>query len=175
MKNNPEFAGRVRVLGTPAEEGGGGKIKLIDAGAYDAVDACLMSHPMAGAMFPTKKPGVTGIAYGTCVASAKFKATFAGRTAHAAAAPHDGINALDAAVLAYNGISMLRQQILPTERIHGIIMEGGEKANVIPSRAKMDYNVRSGTIEATKTLQKRVERCFEGAAVATGCQVSFEE
>jgi amidohydrolase len=175
MKRNPNMPGRVRALGTPAEEGGGGKIKLIAGGAYKNVDACLMTHPMAGAMFPTKKKTVKGIAYGTCVASAKFRATFSGRTAHAAAAPHDGINALDAAVLAYNGISMLRQQILPTQRIHGIIMEGGEKANVIPSRSVMDYNVRSGTIKETKVLQKRVVRCFEGAAVATGCDVEFME
>jgi amidohydrolase len=175
MKRYPQISGRVRVLGTPAEEGGGGKIKLIDRGAYQDVDACLMTHPMSGAMFPTKKKGITGIAYGTCVASAKFRATFTGRTAHAAAAPHDGINALDAAILAYNGISMLRQQILPTERVHGIIIEGGEKANVIPSRSKMDYNVRSETSRATKYLQRRVVKCFEGAAVATDCKVSFEE
>jgi amidohydrolase len=166
--------GRVRALGTPAEEGGGGKIKLIDAGAYKDVDACLMTHPMAGIMFPTKQD-IAGIAYGTCVASAKFRAIFTGRTAHAAAAPQDGINALDAAVLAYNGISMLRQQILPAQRIHGIIMEGGEKANVIPSRAVMDYNVRGATLKETKILQERVVNCFKGAAIATGCEVEFEE
>jgi amidohydrolase len=164
----------VRALGTPAEEGGGGKIKLIDAGAYSGVDACLMTHPMAGTMFPTKKD-VAGIAYGTSVASAKFRAVFSGRTAHAAAAPHEGVNALDAAVLAYNGISMLRQQILPAQRIHGIILEGGEKANVIPSRALMDYNVRGATLKETKVLQERVVNCFKGAAVATGCEVVFEE
>jgi amidohydrolase len=175
MKKNPHIPGRVRVLGTPAEEGGGGKIKLIDGGAYKDVDACLMTHPMSGAMFSTNKKGVTGIAYGTCVASAKFRVTFTGRTAHAAAAPHDGINALDAAVLAYNGISVLRQQILPTQRIHGIIMEGGEKENVIPSRSVMAYNVRSGTLKDTKALQERVIKCFEGAALATGCQLEVEE
>jgi len=175
MKANPHIPGRVRALGTPAEEGGGGKIKLIDAGAYKDVDACLMAHPMAGAMFPTNDKTATGIAYGTCVASAKFRATFSGRTAHAAATPHEGINALDAAVLAYNGISMLRQQIMPAERIHGVIMEGGERANVIPSRSVMDYNVRSGTMKETKALQQRVVNCFEGAAIATGCNVEFRE
>jgi amidohydrolase len=169
-----KISGRVRALGTPAEEGGGGKIKLIEAGAYKDVDACLMTHPMAGTMFPTKKD-VKGIAFGTCVASAKFRAAFSGRTAHAAAAPQDGINALDAAILAYNGISMLRQQILPTQRIHGIIIEGGEKANIIPSHSKMDYNVRGSTLRETKILQGRVEKCFEGAAVATGCGLEFEE
>ncbi|KAJ1323977.1 aminobenzoyl-glutamate utilization protein B [Microdochium nivale] len=175
LRANPHIPGRVRALGTPAEEGGGGKIKLIDAGAFRGVDACLMTHPMAGTMYNTKSDAAHGIPYGTSVASAKFKATFSGRTAHAAAAPQDGINALDAAVLAYNGISMLRQQIMPYERIHGIILEGGEKPNVIPSRARMDYNVRSRTLVETKKLQARVEKCFEGAAIATGCGIEFEE
>jgi amidohydrolase len=112
LMKKEKIPGRVRALGTPAEEGGGGKIKLITAGAYKDVDACLMSHPMGGDIYG----GKTGIAFGSCVASAKFRAIFVGRTAHAAAAPHDGINALDAAVLAYNGVSMLRQQILPAQR-----------------------------------------------------------
>ncbi|KIW05962.1 uncharacterized protein PV09_03147 [Verruconis gallopava] len=175
MKQNQHVAGRVRVLGTPAEEGGGGKIKLIDRGAYHGVDACLMAHPMSGAMFPPQLKNIAGIAYGSCVASAKFRATFSGKPAHAAAAPHEGINALDAAVLAYNGISMLRQQCRPSQRIHGIILEGGEKPNVIPSRSQMEYNVRRDTLKETKELQKRVMQCFEGAAVATGCRLNFEE
>ena len=116
------IAGRVRALGTPAEEGGGGKIKLIDAGAYKDVDACLMTHPFAAALIPS---AFKGVAYGTCVASAKFGATFTGKPAHAAAAPHEGINALDAAVLAYNGLSALRQQIKPDERIQVVILQGG--------------------------------------------------
>ncbi|KAH8587412.1 hypothetical protein B0O99DRAFT_601664 [Bisporella sp. PMI_857] len=166
--------GRVRAIGTPAEEGGGGKIRLIDAGAYKDVEACLMVHPMSGTMFATKKK-VAGISYGTSVASAKFRTIFTGKPAHAAASPQDGINALDAAVLAYNGISMLRQQILPAQRIHGIILEGGERANVIPARALLAYNVRGATLKDTKILQKRVVNCFEGAAIATGCHVEFEE
>ena len=117
-----DFKGRVRALGTPAEEGGGGKIKLIDAGAYKDVDACLMTHPFASALIP---PIYKGVAYGTSVASAKFEVTFTGRPAHAAAAPHEGVNALDAAVLAYNGLSMLRQQIKPDERIQVVILKGG--------------------------------------------------
>jgi amidohydrolase len=175
MKKYPHIPGRVRALGTPAEEGGGGKIKLIAAEAYKDVDACLMTHPMSGTMFNTKRKGVSGIAYGTCVASAKFRAIFFGQTAHAAAAPQDGINALDAAVLAYNGISLLRQQIMPNQRIHGIIIEGGEKENVIPSRTLMAYNVRGETIQQTKILQERVIKCFEGAAVATGCKLEIVE
>jgi amidohydrolase len=164
--------GRVRLLGTPAEEGGGGKVKLISAGAYRDVDACLMFHPMSGVPLPSP---FAGLAYVTSIASSKFRATFTGKPAHAAAAPQDGINALDAAVLAYNGVSMLRQQTLPSQRIGGVIMEGGEKANVIPSRAVMDYNVRSADRTENEVLKGRVVKCFEGAALATGCKVEFEQ
>lgn len=166
------IAGRVRALGTPAEEGGGGKIKLIDAGAYKDVDACLMTHPFAAALIP---PVYKGVAYTTCVASAKFGATFTGKPAHAAAAPHEGINALDAAVLSYNGLSMLRQQIKDDERIQLIILKGGDAPNIIPSKSVLDMNVRSSSLEGTRALQQRVRKCFEGAAVATGCTVEFDE
>jgi amidohydrolase len=165
----------VRIVGTPAEEGGGGKVKLIDAGAYEGVDVCLMSHPMSGVPIPKKYEHIHGLAYGTSIASSKFRATFTGKPAHAAAAPQEGINALDAAVLAYNGVSMLRQQILPSQRIGGVILEGGEKPNVITSRAVMEYNVRSADRKTNEVLQERVEKCFEGAALATGCSVEFEQ
>lgn len=171
LKEHP-IPGRVRLLGTPAEEGGGGKIKLIDAGAYAGVDACLMTHPMAPAMVPGLH--TAGIPYGTSVASIKFKATFTGKPSHAAATPHEGINALDAAVLSYNGISMLRQQIRPSERIQGIILEGGKVPNVITPRSLLRYNVRSDTLKDAKLLQERVLKCFEGAATATGCTVEFQ-
>lgn len=158
--------GRVRLLGTPAEEGGGGKLKIIAAGAYDDVDACLMTHP-----FSTP----ANVAYGTCMASAKFRATFTGKPAHAAAAPHEGINALDAAVLAYNGTSMLRQQIKDGQRIQGVLLEGGERPNIITPKSILDYNVRGATVGETKELQQRVYKCFSGAAIATGCTVDFVE
>ncbi|KAF8853609.1 metal-dependent amidase/aminoacylase/carboxypeptidase [Acephala macrosclerotiorum] len=158
--------GKARCLGTPAEEGGGGKIKLIDAGAYKGVSATFMTHP-----FSTP----SNITYGTCMASAKFRATFTGKPAHAAAAPHEGINALDAAVLAYNGTSMLRQQIKPDQRIQGVMIEGGYRANIITPKSILDYNVRGATLKETKDLQERVVKCFEGAAIATGCKVEFLE
>jgi amidohydrolase len=164
--------GRVRALGTPAEEGGGGKIKLIDAGAYADVSACLMTHPFSGSLMP---PEYHGVAYGTCVASIKFGATFTGRASHAAAAPHQGINALDAAVLAYNGLSMLRQQTKPDQRIQVVILKGGEVPNVITPKSVLDLNVRSSTLEEARELQRRVKNCFEGAATATGCTVAFKE
>lgn len=166
------IAGRVRALGTPAEEGGGGKIKLIDAGAYKDVDACLMTHPFSTALLPAN---IHGVAYTTCLASVKFGATFTGRPAHAAAAPHEGRNALDAAVLAYNGISMLRQQIKPDQRIGVVILKGGDAPNVITSTSVMEMFVRSLNIEDARVLQQRVRKCFEGAAAATGCTVEFVE
>ncbi len=166
MLKKHSIPGRVRLLGTPAEEGGGGKLKIIAAGAYKDVDACLMTHPFS-------TPG--NVAYGTCLSSAKFRATFTGKPAHAAAAPHEGINALDAAVLAYNGTSMLRQQIRDGQRIQGVMIEGGEKPNIITPKSLLDYNVRGHTVGETKELQQRVYKCFEGAAIATGCTVEFLE
>lgn len=171
LKAHP-VPGRVRALGTPAEEGGGGKIKLIDAGAYVGVDACLMTHPMSPAMFPGSS---RGIAYTTCVASAKFSARFTGRAAHAAAAPHEGINALDAAVLAYTGIGVLRQQIRPEQRVQVVILQGGDRPNVITPKSVLGMNVRAATVKDARELYARVVKCFEGAAVATGCELEIDE
>lgn len=105
--------GRVRLIGTPAEEGGGGKLKLIEAGAFRDVDACLMTHPGP----EETSAGFTGDAYMPTLANCKFSIHYTGKAAHAAMNPWQGVNALDAVVLAYNGISALRQQIRPDERI----------------------------------------------------------
>ncbi|KAE8141245.1 hypothetical protein BDV38DRAFT_268523 [Aspergillus pseudotamarii] len=165
------LAGRVRLIGTPAEEDGGGKIKLINAGAYEDVDACLMVHPAAHKRFPE---GVTGVSYVKSNAIVKFSARFTGQPAHAAGAPWQGVNALDAVCLSYNGVSMLRQQIQPHERIHGVIVEGGVKANVIPASGTVDYFCRSTSLEEAEALKARVIKCFDGAAIATGCSVEYE-
>ncbi|BAE65745.1 unnamed protein product [Aspergillus oryzae RIB40] len=163
--------GRVRLIGTPAEEDGGGKIKLIEAGAYEDVDACLMVHPAAHKRFPD---GVTGVSYVTSNAIVKFRARFTGKPAHAAGAPWQGINTLDAVCLSYNGVSMLRQQIQPHERIHGVIVEGGTKPNVITASGTVDYFCRSTSLEEAEALKDRVIKCFDGAAIATGCSVEYE-
>ncbi|OOO08140.1 Peptidase M20D, mername-AA028/carboxypeptidase Ss1 [Aspergillus oryzae] len=147
--------GRVRLIGTPAEEDGGGKIKLIEAGAYEDVDACLMVHPAAHKRFPD---GVTGVSYVTSNAIVKFRARFTGKPAHAAGAPWQGINALDA----------------PHERIHGVIVEGGTKPNVITASGTVDYFCRSTSLEEAEALKDRVIKCFDGAAIATGCSVEYE-
>ncbi|KAJ5815513.1 metal-dependent amidase/aminoacylase/carboxypeptidase [Penicillium riverlandense] len=169
-----QIPGRVRLLGTPAEEGLGGKIKLLNAGAYKDVDASLMAHPMSASVMSTPTGFSKGIPFGTCVASIKVKATFTGKPAHGALLPHEGINALDAAVMAYNGIGLLRQQIKPYERIGIVILEGGEAPNVITPQSVLNYNLRSKTIKEARELNERAKRCFEGAAISTGCKVNFE-
>lgn len=163
----------VRLLGTPAEEGGGGKQCLIDAGAYKDVDACFMVHPFP-ALSGAPELLSSSMCTGQYLASDIVKVTFTGIPAHASAAPWEGINALDAVVSAYVNISMLRQQILPTQKIHGIVVNGGERPNVIPRSTTVEYCIRSETVKTLKPLTERVVKCFEAAATATGCTVEFE-
>lgn len=171
----PEHQGyTIRLLGTPAEEGGGGKLKLLDAGAYKDVDACLMVHPVTlghndGSVQGTQIAGPEGF-----LANNKIRVRYSGTTAHAAGAPWEGVNALDAVVSAYVNISMLRQQILPTQRVHGIISDGGYRPNVIPNTATLEYYIRSPDSKSLKVLTDKVLNCFEGAAKATGCKVDYE-
>ena len=184
----PGAQGRVRLLGTPAEEGGGGKIELIKAGAYKGVDACLMVHPapspaslaaaVTGEMGVLLKKaadaGVREVADVRMLACLKMVITFEGKEAHASMAPWDGINALDAVCLSYSAISMLRQQIHPNERIHGMFREAGTRPNVTPSHTVANYYVRSDTLAHVEALWARLKNCFDGAALATGCKVSYK-
>ena len=156
--------GRVTVLGTPAEEGGGGKVLLIENGAFDDVDVAMMVHP---APF--------NAVFHPCLAMRSYQVTYTGRAAHAAAFPWEGVNALDAAVTAYNSISVLRQQMTPDCRVHGVIKEGGVKPNIIPEKAVMEYYVRASKRSERDHLVKKVIACFEAAAKATGCEVSVKE
>ncbi|SPO05247.1 related to amidohydrolase AmhX [Cephalotrichum gorgonifer] len=164
--------GRVRLLGTPAEEGGGGKLKLIEAGAYRGCAASLMVH--AGAGYLIQQP-IRGVAYFKMLANVKMQVYFTGREAHAAMEPWNGVNALDAVCLSYNAISMMRQQIRPYERIHGVFRKAGDRPNVVPADCCVEYYVRSDTSAHAAALWKRAEKCFEGAALATGCGVRFEK
>lgn len=164
----------VRLLGTPAEEGGGGKLKLIDAGAYKNVDACLMVHPVTLGHNDASVPGVQIAGPESLLANNKIRVKYSGTTAHAAGAPWEGINALDAVVSAYVNISLLRQQILPSQRVHGIVSNGGERPNVIPNSTTLEYYIRSPDSKSLKVLTDRVFKCFEGAATATGCTVEYE-
>lgn len=163
--------GRVRLLGTPAEEEIGGKIKLIEKGAYKDVDACMMMHPAPSSVWPDD---VLGDAFDKTLAISGFKVTFRGKPAHAALAPWEGVNALDAAVAGYNSVSSLRQQTRPDERIHVIIVEGGKATNIVPDKAVLEFGVRAPSMAQTKALEKRIHNCCQGAAIASGCKVEIE-
>ncbi|KAF5008251.1 hypothetical protein FDECE_5449 [Fusarium decemcellulare] len=163
--------GRVRLLGTPAEEGGGGKLHLIKAGAYADAAACLMTHPGPQYLL---SDNVTGVAAAKMLANVKWRVGFQGKTAHASMEPWNGVNALDAVCLSYNAVSMLRQQIRPHERIHGIFDEAGDRPSVIPNKTSVTYYIRSDTLAAAERLWARVKACFDGAALATGCTVSYD-
>jgi amidohydrolase len=154
---------KVVVLGTPAEEGGGGKIEMARKGAFASVDAAMMIHPA-----DRELARMNAIAIQHCLVK------YTGEAAHAAVSPHLGRNALDAAVLGYMNIAALRQHIMPTERIHGIFLKGGEKPNIVPREAEMDWYVRSNSIETLQPLKERVAGCLHGGAHAAGCHVELE-
>lgn len=170
-----KLPGRLRILGTPAEEGGGGKVKLIEAGAFDPpedIAAAIMAHPTG-----TEQNGIgdviDGLAGMKLIASYKMRVEFRGRSAHAGYEPWNGANALDAAVSAYNNVSMLRQQIRPDERVHGIIEAGGDAPNIIPSYTRMNWYIRSPTAERCNKLVARVKACIEAGATAAGCEFNY--
>ncbi|MBK0422047.1 amidohydrolase [Leucobacter sp. CSA2] len=147
--------GTVRLIGTPAEENGGGKEVLARAGAFDDIDAIVMLHPFTG---PEE------VANFASLAVRDVEATFRGTAAHASSAPHEGRNALDAALASYQGIAALRQHILATDRLHAIVSEGGAALNVVPDRAGIVVEVRSASTEGLRDLSHRVQRVLEGAA-----------
>lgn len=167
------LVGRIRLLGTPAEEGGAGKVKLLEAGAFEGAAAALMSHPTSMGRIKEVE-GYAGAAGLVTIAASKLTADFYGKAAHAGATPWQGHNALDAAVSSYVSISMLRQQIKPAERIHGVITDGGEAPNIIPEKTSMVYGVRSRTAAECNALVHRVQSCFTAAATATDCEVKAE-
>lgn len=150
-------------MGTPAEEGGGGKIEMINSGCFKDVDFCIMVHPA-----PFNAP------FYVSQALEKVEVVYKGRAAHAAAFPWEGKNALDAAVSAYSSISMLRQQMKPTWRVHGIISNGGVKPNIIPEQSKLEYWVRTVKNKECALLRSKVHSCFEAAAKATDCTVDIK-
>ncbi|BBH70041.1 putative peptidase/amidohydrolase [Actinoplanes sp. OR16] len=160
-----ELGIRIKLIGTPAEEEGGGKVLMLDRGAFDDVTVAMMAHPAPG--FDVADTAMT-----TQTVS-RFHATFHGRASHAAAAPTVGINAADAAVVAQVAIGQLRQQTDGRFRIAGIVVDGGQRTNIIPERASLEYEVRTLTAEQLPGLKERVQNCFHGAALATGTAVEF--
>ncbi|KAH7139889.1 hypothetical protein B0J13DRAFT_638954 [Dactylonectria estremocensis] len=168
---NCSHRGRVRLLGTPAEEGGGGKIRLMQAGAYEGVDACLMAHP-TGRISPEGTRNLHGISAAKSSARRQVKVTFHGQNAHAGMSPWHGKNALDAIVSSYVNISLLRQQLPPTARVHGVIRQGGAEPNIIPDSTSLEYYLRDSTTERIQDLSDKVAACFEAGATGTGCKAS---
>lgn len=171
---NHNIEGRLRLLGTPAEEGGGGKAKLIDAGAIPLeTAAAIMAHPMPAHSLSRDQKVYDGLAGLKLVADLKFRVEFRGKPAHAAGQPWNGVNALDAAVAAYTNVGLLRQQIEPDERVHCVIEAGGTVPNVITDYTRMNWAVRSPTIERADKLLERVKGCIDAGAKATGCKVEY--
>jgi amidohydrolase len=160
----PELLGTIQVIGTPAEEGGGGKVYMVDAGVFDGVDAVLIVHPSG-----------KNKTRGTSLASYKISIEFFGKAAHAASRPDEGINALDAIIQTYNGINALRQHLRDDARIHGIITHGGDAPNIVPAYAAARFYVRAADVPYTEEVLKRVRACAEGAARATGARLEFKE
>jgi len=155
--------GNLRLMGTPAEEGGGGKIEMARKGAFNNIDAAMMIHPSD-----------QDLARMNAIAIQQLFVRYQGLAAHAAVSPDKGKNALDAAVLGYMNVAALRQHIRPTERVHGIFTKSGEKPNIVPREAEMDWYVRSDTIESLQPLKARITKCLEAGAMAADCTISFD-
>ncbi len=156
--------GSIRVLGTPAEEGGGGKVIMAREGAFDGVDIAMMIHPSGADLLGIDALAITSL-----------EVEYHGRAAHAAASPQHGINALDALVTAYNAISQLRQHIASDERVHGIITNGGQAANVVPDHTSGLFFVRARRRADLEALEKRVIECFRAGATATGARLTISK
>ncbi len=153
----------VQVIGTPAEELIGGKICMVERGAFNDLDAAMLVHP-----------GAIDIATSHALACITLEVEFFGKAAHAAAEPEVGRNALEAMILSFNAINSLRQHVRPTSRIHGIITNGGEAANIVPAHTAGNFLVRSDDDTYLTELEQRVLECFKGAAAATGTNLEYK-
>jgi len=156
------LGGRIVVFGSPAEESGGGKVFMTDAGALNGVDAAMMIHPAD-----------VDLRSMTAIAIKNLVCEYHGESAHAAAAPWDGRNALDAAVLGYLNVAAIRQHIRPDERVHGIFRSGGDKPNIVPQFASTEWAIRAPKLSSVDALAERVQAALRASATATGCEASF--
>ena len=169
IKNLP---GRLVVIGTPAEEGGGGKIKLLDAGVFDGVDICLSSHPSSNR---TVIPQDIPLDESWSLAMVGFRYIYHGKAAHAAAAPEEGINALNSLIHLFTGIDALRQHLREDTRIHGIITDGGLAPNVVPEFAAANFMLRCRDRNyLSDVIVGKVLKIAEGAALITGATLEVE-
>jgi amidohydrolase len=155
---------KLTVLGTPAEEGGGGKIMLLERGAFEGMDAAMMVHPWPQDRLALK-----------CLAVDHIEARYRGREAHASASPEQGRNAGDALVVAQVAIGLLRQHLRPGDQVHGIVTKGGDAANIVPKEAIGRFMIRSTTLEDLAVVRPRIERCFEAGAIATGTELEIRD
>jgi amidohydrolase len=151
--------GRLVVIGTPAEEGGAGKVRLLEAGVFRDVDVAMMIHPLARTRL-----------WRQSLALMKVKAEFHGQAAHASSAPWKGVNALNAVIGLFNGLDAMRQQLRPDARVHGVITVGGQQANIIPEYTAAEFYLRSPDRAYLPELRRRFEAAAQGAALATGCR-----
>ena len=155
------FAGRIQVIGTPAEEGGAGKVKLLDAGVFEGVDAAMMIHGRCGTQVWRPTLGII-----------KVKVEFHGQAAHASSWPWRGVNALNAVIQLFVSLDAMRQQLRPDARVHGVITNGGAQANIIPEYTSAEFYLRAITVDYCHELVRRFRAAAEGAATATGCRVT---
>ena len=159
-----ELKGAILVLGTPAEESGGGKIIMLKKGCFRSVDAAMKMHPSNRNLVGRKSLAIT------CL-----RMIFYGKAAHAASAPEKGINALNACIETFNAINALRQHLPEDVRIHGIITDGGQAPNIVPERAEALFYVRTIEQDFLEELIAKVSDCARGAALSTGARVEIKE
>ena len=160
-----EVGGEAVVLGTPAEEGGpngSAKGSFVKHGLLEGIDAAMMIHPNGKTSLTAPSLAVDPLDF-----------EFFGKSAHAAASPHEGINALDAVIQLFNGINALRQHVTDDVRIHGIITHGGDAPNIVPEYAKARFFIRAATRNRLNEVTKRVKAIAEGAALTTGAKVKI--
>lgn len=154
----------VQLIGTPAEESGGGKITLLEAGVFNDTDAAMMVHP-----------GVVDLIEMPTLAVRHLDVAYTGRAAHASAYPERGISAADAMTVAQTAIGLARQYLSPTSRVHGVVLQAGEAPNVIAADARARYILRGADLAELSEVGRRIEDCFSAGAVATGCRLSITE
>ncbi len=157
-----EIGGTVVVFGTPAEETSGAKVVFAEQGCFEGIDLAMMAHPSDAHSRS-----------GSSLALMPVRFEFFGKPSHAASDPWEGVNALDAAIQTINAVNALREHMLPTSRVHGVILEGGAAPNIVPEYAKVDYYVRSVTKTYNDALVERVKNCARAGALATGCRLEI--
>lgn len=160
----PNLPGKIIVIGTPAEEDGGGKILMCDEGVFDDLDVAMMVHPRKETMV---------LRGGLACVSAVFK--FYGKESHASSAPELGISALDAVLNSFSAINSLRQFFTDDVRVHGIILKGGDAPNVVPAYCEAEFIIRASTKERLIDVKEKVYRAVEGASLAVGVRCEIEE